>query len=207
MRKNLKIYLIIFIVLFIVITSISIFSDDSVHASPKKITNTNTIFVDIKGAVKKPGVYEVKEGSRVIDVIKKAGDLKKDADTSIINLSKRVKDEMFIIIYTKDQISEYKEKYNSSSTIVKEVEEKIICPDTDNEACINTDSKSAVSGKININEASLEDLKTLTGIGEGKAKKIIEYRNKTKFESIEDIKNVSGIGDSLFEKIKNNIEV
>ncbi|HPZ24249.1 MAG TPA: ComEA family DNA-binding protein, partial [Bacilli bacterium] len=60
---------------------------------------------------------------------------------------------------------------------------------------------------ININTATIEELQTLTGIGESKAKAIIEYREKTPFVKIEDIKNVTGIGDSLFEKIKDNISV
>jgi DNA uptake protein ComE-like DNA-binding protein len=79
----------------------------------------------------------VNKNSRIIDVIEKAGDLKKNADTSIINLSKKVKDEMYIIIYTKEEISSYKERMNSSSEIINEVEEKIICPDSDNDGCLN----------------------------------------------------------------------
>ena len=144
--------------------------------------------------------------SRIIDVIKKAGGLKKDADTSVINLSKKIKDEMYIIIYTKNQLLEYKEKFSSSTETIEEVEKKLICPDTDNDACINKTQRS-LSSRININTASIEELTSLSGIGEGKAKKIIEYREKSKFNSIEDILNVSGIGNSLYEKIKDNIEV
>lgn len=201
-----KIYLSIIVVLLLI--SILFIKEERVYAIPKKKkTYTSTVFVDIKGAVKKPGVYEISSNSRIIDVIKKAGDLKKDADTSIINLSKKVKDEMYIIIYTKDQIKEYKEKYNSSSEIVEKIEEQIICPDTDNDGCINKETDSSITGKININNASVKDLTTLPGIGESKAKKIVEYRNKNKFEKIEDIKNVTGIGNSLYEKIKDSIEV
>lgn len=195
---------ILFIVLSIFIYYVA--GENTVKANPiKKKINNKTVFVDIKGAVKSPGVYEISSDSRIIDVIKKAGDLKKEADTSIINLSKKVKDEMYIIIYTKDEIKSYKDKFSSSTEIVKEIEKKIICPDKDNDACLkNNDIKI---GKVNINNASLEELSSLTGIGEGKAKKIIEYREKNKFEKIEDIKNVSGIGNSLYEKIKENIEV
>lgn len=204
MKKKIILFLIIVLFLLLIIP---IFKEEKVEAiSKKKVTNNNTLYVDIKGAVKRPGVYELSSNSRIIDVIKKAGDLKKDADTSIINLSKKVKDEMYIIIYTKDQIKEYKEKYNSSSEIVEKVEEQIICPDTDNDGCINKENDS-VSGKININTASVKDLTTLPGIGENKAKKIVEYRNKNKFEKIEDIKNVTGIGDNLYDKIKDSIEV
>ena len=205
MKKNLYI---LGVFILIMLGTYFFFNIGEVKASPKKKSDyKNTVFVDIKGAVKNPGVYEVSSNSRIIDVIEKAGDLKKSADTSIINLSKKVKDEMYIIIYTKDEISEYKEKMYSSSKIEGEVEQKIICPDSDNDGCINNSSNSSVSKKVNINTASKTELTSLTGIGEGKAKKIIEYREKNKFETIEDIKKVSGIGDSLYDKIKDDIEV
>lgn len=206
MNKKIKIINSLFLLVIFTISIYCIFYSVSVGAVEKKNTyrNTSTVFVDIKGAVKNPGVYEVSSDSRIIDVIKKAGNLKKNADTSIINLSKKVKDEMYIIIYTKEELSDYKEKIIPSSKIVKEVEERIICPDTDNDGCINNSSSSY---KININNASVSELSSLTGIGEGKAKKIIEYREKNKFENIEDIKNVPGVGNSLYEKIKDNIEI
>lgn len=193
-------------VIFLLLTFI--FNVVNVNAFEKK-EDVNSIYVDIKGAVKNPGVYEINKDSRIIDVIKKAGDLRKDADTSVINLSKKVKDEMFIVIYTKEEIESYKEKMIPSTKIIKEVEEKIICPDNDNDACVSKGSSniSNISEVININTASKEELMKLSGIGEGKAKQIIEYRNNNPFNSIEDIKNVKGIGDSLYEKIKNNIEV
>ena len=200
-----------FITLFILfgITIYCIFDGFSVKADQMDKTITKekkTVYVDIKGAINNPGVYEVDYDSRIIDVIKEAGDLKEEADTSVLNLSKRVEDEMYIIIYTKEEMKSYKEKLIPNKTIVKEVEKKIICPDDDNDACLNTNTTS-IEGKININTASKEELESLPSIGSSKADKIIEYRNNKKFESIEEIKNVNGIGDSLYEKIKDNIEV
>lgn len=186
-----------------------IFDSTSVSASQKENnlkSEKKTVYVDIKGAVNNPGVYEVDYDSRVIDVIKIAGDLTENADTSIINLSKKVEDEMYIIIYTKEEMNAYKEKLIPTKTIVKEVEKKIMCPDTDNDACL-TSNTSNLEGKVNINTASKEELESLPGIGLSKAESIIEYRNNNTFNSIEDIKNVNGIGDSLYEKIKDNIEV
>ena len=144
MNKKIKIINSLFLLVIFTISIYCIFYSVSVGAVEKKNTyrNTSTVFVDIKGAVKNPGVYEVSSNSRIIDVIKKAGNLKKNADTSIINLSKKVKDEMYIIIYTKEELSDYKEKIIPSSKIVKEVEERIICPDTDNDGCINNSSSS-----------------------------------------------------------------
>ena len=104
-------------VIFLLLTFI--FNVVNVNAIEKK-EDVNSIYVDIKGAVKNPGVYEINKDSRIIDVIKKAGDLRKDADTSVINLSKKVKDEMFIVIYTKEEIESYKEKMIPSTKIIKE---------------------------------------------------------------------------------------
>ena len=107
-----------FFVLFILfgIALYCIFDSSNVKADSKENDNLviekekKTVFVDIKGAINNPGVYEVDYDSRIIDVIKEAGDLTDEADTSILNLSKKVEDEMYIIIYTKDEMKEYKEK-------------------------------------------------------------------------------------------------
>ena len=200
------IFILFGIVLFCIFDGSSVKADqkDNIVKSEVK-EESKTVYVDIKGAINNPGVYEVDSNSRIIDVIKLAGDLKEEADTSILNLSKKVEDEMYIIVYTKEEMSAYKEKLVPNKTIVKEVEKKIVCPDEDNDACLNTNT--SVEGKININSASKEELESLPGIGESKANSIIEYRQKNKFNSIEDIKNVNGIGDSLFENIKDNIEV
>ncbi len=175
----------------------------------KKEVQEPILKVDIKGEINKPGIYSLKEESRVIDVIEEAGGLTNQADTSVINLSKKIEDEMVIIIYSKKEVSNFKK----TKELETEVQNKCIQPDTNalkNDACIkdkNENTKSSVSTKININTASLEELMTLPGIGEAKAKDIIKYREKQKFKTIEDIKEVQGIGDSLFAKIKENITV
>ena len=175
----------------------------------KKEVQETTFKVDIKGEINKPGIYSLKEGSRVIDVIEEAGGLTTQADTSVINLSKKIEDEMVIIIYSKKEVSNFKK----TKEVEEEVQQKCIQKDTNalkNDACITDKiekSKSNETTKININTASLEELMTLTGIGESKAKDIIKYREKQKFKTIEEIKEVQGIGDSLFAKIKENITV
>jgi len=158
------------------------------------------INVDIKGAVKKPGVYKVNDSLVINDVIKLAGGLAKNADTSLINLSKKVTDEMVIIIYTKEEVK----NSNIVDTVIKVVEKECICPNIENDGCLNTEIKDTIGETklININTAAIEELMTISGIGESKAKAIIEYRNKNKFEKIEDILNVSGIGNNLYEEIK-----
>lgn len=177
------------------------------------------ISIDIKGAVVNPGVYEIEETKKVIDVIYLAGGLRDDADTSLINLAKKVKDEMVIVIYTVSQIEEAKKNENS---FVKPIDTVCTCPKVTNDACLSQDKDTSqneknnsssttsqtTSDKVNINTATLEELQTLSGIGESKAEAIIEYREVNGgFNSIEDIKNVSGIGDSLYEKIKDFITI
>lgn len=182
-------------------------------------------YVDIKGEVVKPGIYEVDSDKRIIDVINKAGGLKNTADTSLLNLSKKVTDEMNIKIYSKNEIANYKNNYEKSKEptvieIIKEIEKECICPKEDNicenknDALIETGSVSDNNNEtsndnklININTATKEELMDIPGIGESKAESIIEYRKSSLFTSIEDIKNISGIGNSVFEKIKNYITV
>ena len=194
----------------------------------------SSYYVDIKGEVLNPGVYEVSANSRIIDVINKAGGLTKNADVSLLNLSKKVIDEMNIKIYSKSEVKTAKENLKKEPEvieIIKEIEKECVCPDNNivcsesnkndilivednsnenissNNNINNDDKKDNNTSLININTATKEELMTIPNIGESKADKIIEYRNKNKFEKIEDILNVSGIGESIFEKIKTYITV
>lgn len=159
--------------------------------------------VDIKGEVVNPGIYTLKSTSRIIDCIELAGGLTENANTTVLNLSKKITDEMVIIIYSKSEVKDF-EKTKETEKIVQE---KCIKKDENalkNDACITDSVKT--SGKVSINTATKEELMSLTGIGDSKAEDIIKYREENGlFKTIEDIKNVSGIGDSLFAKIKENI--
>jgi len=188
------------------------------------------IKVDVKGHVQKEGVYELDSNSRVIDAINKAGGLKKDANTEYINLSKKLVDEMIIIIYSDDEISKFKKEDKE----IIYIEYKCDCPDNINDSCItkndivNTNgidenkkeeikeekdneqntSVDEENALISINNGTKEELMSLPGIGESKAENIIKYREEHgNFENIEDIKNVSGIGDSAYSKIKDLIKL
>ncbi len=212
--------IIIGIIATIIISSLIIFTIISIKKSnkkeedvvvEKKITKRKEkvieeeLKVDIKGQVINPGIYSLKANSRVIDVIAAAGGLTGEADTSVINLSKKIKDEMVIIVYSREEVMDF----HKTKEIEKQVEDKCIQKDEEslkNDACISSEIEKTVIGKVSINNATKEELMTLTGIGESKAKDIISYREKNgPFKTIEDIKNVSGIGDSLFAKIKENI--
>lgn len=240
-KRNIKIFIIIVIILILSITiTIKYYLNNNKNNISKTIekeitltkkidkkeeqNNKDKIFVDIKGAIKKPGVYEMDSDKKVIDVVYLAGGLSDEADTTYVNLAKKLTDEMVIIIYTKDQIKKAKE----TELISTPSSGSCVCPKISNDACINnnkstntannktsstkTDSSNnneSESNKIvNINTATLEELQTISGIGESKAKAIIEYREeKGNFNSIEDIMNVTGIGESLYEKIKEHITV
>ena len=211
--------IIIGIFIFIILSSIITFT--IINLSNKKDNSTETILVkkktkkkekievneeyqvDIKGQINSPGIYKVNSNLRVMDVIMKAGGLTENADTSVINLSKKVQDEMVIIVYSREEVANFKE--------VKEIEKQVNdkCNQKDENSLVNNaciESSSNTSSKISINTATLEELMTLPGIGESKAKDIINYRESNgPFNTIEDITKVTGIGDSIFAKIKENI--
>lgn len=153
-----------------------------------------TIFVDIKGEVAHPGIYEVPENQRVMDIITAAGGLTALADTSGINLSKKVEDQMVIIV---DKVGTEEKKFsvNNDARI-------------DSRQAISSKKKSDTSQSsiVSINNSSKEELMTLSGIGSSKAEAIISYRNSHGgFKTIEELLEVKGIGDSVFNKIKDNI--
>ena len=151
-------------------------SDTEVVNAKNGQENAAEIYVHITGAVNNPGVIKLAQGSRLIDAIEKLGGLAENADTDSVNLASVLEDEDKIHIYTKDETAE----------------------------------TGAVSvsgtGRVNINTASLEDLKTLPGIGDSIGKSIIDYREKNgALRSLEDLKEVDRIGDKVFEKLKDSI--
>lgn len=169
------------------------------------LTEESTINIEIKGFVNKPGVYQINDELTVNEAIELAGGLAKDANTSQINLSKKVYDEMVIIIPSNKEIEEL-----TKGTIIKYVENECVCPKLINDSCItlNPDDDIIIeSKKISLNNATKEELMTLSGIGEAKALAIIEYRKTNRFKSLEEIMNIKGIGKSIYEKIKDNISL
>ena len=169
-------------------------------------------YVDIKGAIKKPGVYFTNCNSNVNDIIVLAGGLNENANTSVINLAKKITDEMVIIIYNNDEV----QNSNVVDTVIKYVDKECNCPNIKNDGCINNEIDKNITNKsdkddndiVNINTASLTELQNLSGIGKSKAEAIIKYREQNgNFKNIEELLNVDGIGEKLYEEIKSNITV
>lgn len=166
--------------------------------------------VDIKGAILNPGVYLVKEGSRVIDVIEEAGGLTKGASTTYVNLSKKIFDEMVIKIYTKVEINNIQKKLKEEALLLTELaastNDALIKEEDLTSSSNNSEESPPVSNLISINQATIEQLTTLPGIGEVKAVAIIKYREENgPFKALEELTLVNGIGESTFVKIKDYI--
>lgn len=180
------------------------------------VSEEKYILVDIKGEVKKPGVYKLKENSRVIDAINASGGLTKKSYTKYINLSRILKDENVIIVNSTSEIKKVSSgnnitevKINNNSKNSASISEsELITNDNVKSEEDNTGNSLESNQKVNINTATKEELMKLSNIGESKAEKIIDYRTANgNFNSIEDIKKVSGIGDKLYDSIKENITV
>ncbi len=147
------------------------------------------LFVHVCGAVQKSGVYELQKNARLYMAIELAGGFTEEAAKEYHNLARIVEDGERIYILTKEELSQLSMKEQVEGETKQEgfVEENQV---------------------VNLNTASIEELMTLSGIGESKAKSIIEYRTKVgKFQSIDELMNISGIGEAMFERVKNNITI
>jgi competence protein ComEA len=150
-------------------------------------TEDDTIFIYVCGAVREPGVYVLPEGSRVFEAIRMAGGMTPDANEAFVNQARVLVDGEQITVFTKEETE-------GLDPETFDYDDPAASPET--------------SGKININKATVEELTSLSGIGEAKALAIIEYRETNgAFREIADIMKVSGIGEALYNKIKDDIDV
>ena len=142
------------------------------------------ITVDVKGAVKSPGIYDLPVGSRVNDAVQKAGGLTEQADSKSLNLAQKVSDEALVYVPTKGE----------------EVASQ--------QAGSGAPSSTSKDKKVNLNKASLEELKQVKGLGGKRAQDIIDHRETNgKFKSVDELKKVSGIGAKTIEKLKDYVTV
>lgn len=157
----------------------------SVVSKQQESAKVEEMWIDVKGAVQKPGIYKVKPNTRVFQVITEAGGVVGCADTNQINLAQAVMDGMVIYIPKKgEEIKPFMEQGSQGT------------------------SSSAPSGKININTATEQELQTLAGIGPSKASAIVQYRNEHgKFTSVGDLKKISGLGEKTIARFQDQITV
>ncbi|EFO00582.1 helix-hairpin-helix domain-containing protein [Streptococcus mitis] len=142
------------------------------------------ITVDVKGAVKSPGIYDLPVGSRVNDAVQKAGGLTEQADSKSLNLAQKVSDEALVYVPSKgEEVASQQAGSGVASSTSKEK-------------------------KVNLNKASLEELKQVKGLGGKRAQDIIDHRETNgKFKSVDELKKVSGIGAKTIEKLKDYVTV
>lgn len=144
------------------------------------------VMVDIKGAVQKPGVYQLPKDARVKDALAQAGGATKEADLRQLNLATKLQDEMAVYIPAAG------EEIPPSSPV----------------SSISSSGTSNDQPLVNINTANTDELQTLNGIGPSKASAIVSYREENGlFQTVEDLGQVSGIGEKSLEKIKAQITV
>jgi competence protein ComEA len=154
-------------------------TDPLANQSSEEASTNTSVFIDIKGEVKQPGVYEMKAQDRVIDAIKTAGGFTANADQSHVNLAQKLQDEMVIEVIANNE-----------------------------DSAISTTLGAATTEKININQATAEEIEELNGIGPSKAAAIIQYREENgMFKQMEDLLNVSGIGEKTLEAIQDDIQI
>ena len=148
----------------------------------EEVVEQDLITVDVKGAVKTPGIYDLPVGSRINDAVQKAGGLTDSADSKSINLAQKISDEALVYVPTKEEATSQATQSNASN--------------------------SKENKKVNLNKASLEELKQVKGLGAKRAQDIIDHRETNgKFKSVDELKKVSGIGAKTIEKLKEYVTV
>lgn len=179
---------------------------EQIEKSPEKVTESNKkeesekqeIWIDVSGAVKNPGVYQLQGNARVFEAVNAAGGFTEEADTMWLNQAAVVTDGQKLQVYTKAETQEMKDRGLQADIDAVQQEE----------AGTVQEGKSASNGKINLNTASLAELQEIPGIGEVRAQAILDYREEAGgFQSIQQIQEVPGIKGKTFEKIEEHITV
>ena len=166
------------------VAAVSKDSSSEKEVKKEESAEQDLITVDVKGAVKSPGIYDLPVGSRVHDAVQKAGGLTDEADSKSLNLAQKISDEALVYVPTKGE----------------EVASQ--------QAASGTTPSTSKDKKVNLNKASLEELKQVKGLGGKRAQDIIDHREANgKFKSVDELKKVSGIGAKTIEKLKDYVTV
>lgn len=169
--------LLVLIIIFIIACGYWIFSENSVtDIAEAPITSeneeTNKAYVYLSGGVKIPGVYEVSKGTRVYEVVKKAGDTIPYANIKDIDMQESIQEDR-----------------------------KIHIP-------VDVSNATTTLKLVNINSANELELRLLPGVGKATASKIIEYRNEHgNFKTKEELKEISGIGEGKYSKLVDKVTI
>lgn len=158
--------------------------DGSEKKNTEKV-DEDEIIVDVKGAVKKPGIYKLSSKNRVSDAVASAGGFTEEAERKGINLAKKLQDEAEVYVPLRGEADTNHLLENTENT-----------------------NKTAKKAKININTADLTELQQLSGVGAKKAQDILDYRSENgSFQTVEELTKVSGFGPKTLEKLKEAITV
>ncbi|HBZ82441.1 MULTISPECIES: helix-hairpin-helix domain-containing protein [Brevibacillus] len=157
-----------------------------------------SLYVDVKGKVKKPGLYRFAPGKRVADAIEEAGGALPQADLDQINLAQPLADGTALIIPAKGS--------SGTSPLPGVGLPSPASVQVGGNGALGAGSSKQPGKTVNLNSATVHELMTLPGIGESRAAAILEYRTQVgRFRSVDELKKVSGIGAKMFEKIKDHI--
>ena len=176
-------------------SSNSSFSASNQSSSAQSVSQSKTVTCDISGAVKHQGVYTLKTGARIQELIEAAGGAKQNAQLKAVNRAVMLKDQDKIHIPYKGEKVEKASNFSSTGAGTTTANESTSGESTQNNG-----------EKVNLNTASAADLQKLNGIGQKKAEQIIAYREQNgQFKKIEDLMQVSGIGEKTFAALKDQL--
>ena len=154
-------------------------AEEAAGETASRKTAESVICVYVCGEVHAPGVYELPESARVVDAVEAAGGMTEEASDTWLNLAELLS-------------AGQKVEVPSAARAEEALEEE----------------EEAESGLVNLNTASAEELMTLTGVGEAKARAILDYREEHGgFQKPEDLMEIPGIKEGVFQKIKDQITV
>jgi len=187
-------------------------SEDNENNSIGLKIETDKIYVHVTGAVKNPDVYALNAGNRIFDAIEAAGGITEDGYKDAHNLAAHIEDGMKIYVPTtkeweKDSSDEMPELIqNDNSDKYVSAPNNNVSSDkskqTTSKEYTQNGPKPLPSGKVSVNNGSLEELTTLPGVGETLGNNIIQYRKEHgKFENLDELLNVPKIGEKTYEKL------
>lgn len=161
-------------------------SSESQPSESSTLIETTEILVDIKGAIKQPGVYPLPIDARLNELILLSGGFTEEAETRQLNLAEKLSDQQMIYVPNKEEVH----------FTIEQVEVS------------NKGENTEKSELINLNTADSQELQQLPGIGPAKAQAILTYREENgSFSNIDDLLQISGFGEKTVEKLRELVQI